>query len=52
MNDKQYYRPVSTLFSLSKVFEKFIYSQVNTYINDVFSKYVTGFCKNHKTQHA
>ena len=46
------YRPVSTLSNLSKVFEKLIYSQINTYMSDKFSKYLTGFCKNHNTQHA
>ena len=52
MNDKQNYRPLSTLSNLSKVFEKRIYSQINTYMSDNFSKYVTGFRKNHNTQHA
>ena len=37
---------------VSKVFEKLIYSQINTYMSDKFSKYLTGFCKNHNTQHA
>ena len=32
MSDKQSYRPVSTLPNLSKLFEKPIYSQVNTYM--------------------
>ena len=36
---------------LSKVFEKIIYSQINTYMSDKFSKYLTGFHKNHNTQH-
>ena len=52
MNDKQNYRPVSTLSNISKVFEKLIYSQINTYMSDKFSKYLTGFRKNHNTQHA
>ena len=51
MNDKQNYRPVSTLCNLSKVFEKLIYSQINSYISDKFSKYLTVFCKNHNTRH-
>ena len=51
MNDKQNYRPVSTS-NLSKVFEKPIYSQINTYMSGKFSKYLTGFRKNHNTQHA
>ena len=51
MNDKQNYRPVSTS-NLSKVFEKLIYSQINTYMSGKFCKYLTGICKNHNTQHA
>ena len=39
MNDKKNYRPVSTLSNLSKVFGKLIYSQINTYMSDKFSKY-------------
>ena len=49
MNDKHNYRPVSTLPNLSKVFEKLIYSQINTYGNDKLSKYLTVFRKNHST---
>ena len=51
MNDKQNYHPVNTLSNLSKVFEKLIYSQINTYMSDKFSKYLTAFRKNHNTQH-
>ena len=35
MNDKQSYRTVSTLSNLSKVFEKLIYSQINTYMEKI-----------------
>ena len=42
---------MSTLFNLSKVFEKLIYPQINLYMIDKFSKYLTVFCKNHNTQH-
>ena len=52
MNGNQNYRPVSTLSSLSKVFEKLTYSQINTYMSDKFPKYLTGFRKNHNTQYA
>ena len=52
MNDKQNYRPVRTLSNLSKVVEKLIYSQIYTYMSDKFSKNLTGFRKNHNTQHA
>ena len=52
MNGKQNYHPVSTLSNLSKLFEKLIYSQINTYMSDKFSKYLTGFGKNYNTQNA
>ena len=52
MNDKQNYRPVSTLSNLSNVFEKLIYSQINTYMSDKSFKHLTGFRKNHNPQHA
>ena len=52
MNDKQNSRPVSSLSNLSKVFEKQIYCQINTYMSHKFSKYLTGFHKNHNTHHA
>ena len=51
-NGKQNYRPVTTLSNLSKVFEKLIYSQININKSDKFSKHLTGFRKNHNTQHA
>ena len=52
MNDKQNYRPVSTLSNLSKVFEDLVYSQINTYMKVKFFKYLTGFRKNQNTQYA
>ena len=52
MNNKQNYRSVTTLSNLSNVFGKLIYSQINTYMSDEFLKYLTGFRKNHNTQHA
>ena len=51
MNDKQNYRPVSTLPNLSKVFERLIYSQINTHISDKISRYLTAFRQNHNTHH-
>ena len=52
MYDKQNHRPVSTLSNPSKVFEKLDYSQINKYVSEKFSHYLTGFRKNHNTQHA
>ena len=52
MNDKQNYHPVSTLSNFSTVIQKVIYTQINTYMSDKLSKYLTGFRKNHDRQHA
>ena len=49
--DKSNYRPISTLSNFSKIFEKLIYSQVNSYVEPKLSKYLAGFCRNHNTQH-
>ena len=45
------YRPVSHLPHVSKVFEKTIYQQINTYMKDKLSKCLTGFRKSLGTQH-
>ena len=47
---KDNYRPISTLSNFAKLFESIIYSQLNDYMEDKFSKYLTGFRKNHNTQ--
>ena len=44
-------RPVSILLHVSKVFERISYHQINDYIKDKLSKQLTGFRKNHSTQH-
>ena len=41
INNKQNYRPESTLSNLSKVFEKLIFSQINTYMSDKFYKMIS-----------
>ena len=46
------YRPVSTFSNFSKILEKNIYLQLNNYMETKFSIYLTGFQKNHGTQHA
>ena len=48
---KENYRPVSFLLHVSKVFERIIYQQINTYIKDELSKCFIGFKKSHGTQH-
>ena len=49
--DKENYRPVSVLSHVPKVFERIMYHQINNYVNDKLSKQLTGFRKNHSTQH-
>ena len=49
--DKENYRPVSVLFNVSKVFERIIYSQIDAFMQDKLSNLLTGFRKNHSTQH-
>ena len=48
---KENHRPVSILLHVSKFFERIIYKQVNTYMEDKLSKYLTSFTKSHGTQH-
>ena len=48
---KENYRPVRLLTHVSKVFERNIYQQTNTYMKDKLSKYLTGFRKSNGTQH-
>ena len=50
--DKNSYWPISTLSNFSKVFEKLIYNQINSFMEPKLSKYLAGFRKNHNTQHA
>ena len=50
--DKSNYRPISALSNFSKIFEKLIYSQVNSYIEPKLSKYLVGFCSNHNNPYA
>ena len=49
--DKDNYRPVSILSHVSKVFERIMYMQIDTFMRDKLSKLLTGFRKNHSTQH-
>ena len=55
MNDKQNCLPVSIsiksipIQSIKNIW-KICFSQINTYMSDKFSKYLTGFRKNHNTQ--
>ena len=49
--DKTNYRPVITLSNFSKVFEKLIYAQINSFTEPKLIKYVDGFRAKHNTQH-
>ena len=48
-NSKDNDRPICTSSNFTKMFESIIYSQLNDYMENKFSKYLTGFCKNHNT---
>ena len=45
-------RPISTLSNFSKIFQKLIYTQINSIMEPKLPKYLAVFRKNHNTQHA
>ena len=45
-------RPVTLLPHISKVFERVIYKQINSFMENKISNCVTGFRKSHGTQHS
>ena len=49
--DKENYRRVSILSHVSKVFERIMYLQIDTFMRDKLSKVLTDFRKNHSAQH-
>ena len=49
--DKENYRAVSVVPHLSKVFERIMHHQINGYMKNKLLKQLTGFRKNHNTQH-
>ena len=51
-NDKTNYRPISLLPLISKIFEKFLYQQIEDFSNKILSPKLCGFRKGHSTQHA
>ena len=51
-NDKNNYRQVSILPSLSKAFEKCLYDQICSYANSILSKGQCGFRKGYSTQYS
>ena len=50
--DKGNYRPISILPTISKVYEKILFKQINTFFQDKFSDLLCGFRKGFSTQHA
>ena len=49
--DKSNYRPISILPNMSKIFERLLYYQMNTYVEKILSTYQCGFRKNYSSQH-
>ena len=49
--DKENYRPISILPTLSKVYERLIYNQMYPYFDKLFSKFQCGFQKGFNAQH-
>ena len=44
--------PSSTYSNFSKIFEKFSFTKINTFMKPKLSKYLAGLNKKHNTQHA
>ena len=50
--NKENYRPISILPSISKIFERLMFQQITSYVNNIISPYLCGFRKGYNTQHA
>ena len=50
--NKENYRPISILSHLSKVFERILYKQIDSFMKNKFSPYLCGFRKNHTAQYS
>ena len=50
--NKENYRLISILPTISKLFERLMFQQVTDFINDFISPYLCGFRKGYNTQHA
>ena len=50
--EKSNYRPISILSNISKVFERALFDQIETFFRDKFSMYLCGFRKGYSTQYA
>ena len=49
-NSKDNYRPISILKNISKVYERILFKQIGTYMDNFFSKFQCGFRKGYSTQ--
>ena len=47
---KKDYRPISLLPIISKIYEKIMYNQINSYVDNFLSSYLFGFRKGHSTE--
>ena len=50
-SNKENYRPVSILPSVSKIFEKNMFEQISNYTQKYLSPFLCGFRKGYSTQH-
>ena len=50
--NKENYRPISILPSISKIFERSMFKQITAFIEHKVSQYLCGFRKGYNTQHA
>ena len=50
--DKNNYRPISILRSVSKLFEKLIRKQLSPFFDEYLSQYLCGYRKGYTTQYA
>ena len=48
---KDHYRTISILPNISKIYERCLYNQMQTYFDDILSKYQCGFGKGFNAQH-
>ena len=50
--NKENYRPISILPSISKIFERIMFQQISSYVSSILSPYLCGFRKGYNAQHA